>query len=247
MISLFRKIRQKLLQDLPTGQAGNKVTRYLAYAIGEIFLVVIGILIALQVNTWNEKRIAMVNEKVLLTEVLEAVRADSVELDVMAAIMDSTFNMYAQLYMIANNELSPDSLRNIDLMRNSANNRPISKGNYPDLASKVMDANLKKRLFEYYRLLSIWEYVIEEYNRFIEDKMRPFLGEQKFLVYGSQHKGDIRLGKIETAIVINKLNEPEVQQMLFEATQKTRNYLGMYDELVLERGNLVAEIKRVIR
>ncbi|WP_026952516.1 hypothetical protein [Algoriphagus mannitolivorans] len=47
MISFFRKIRQKLLQQ-------NRVTRYLAYAIGEIFLVVLGILIALQVNNWNE-------------------------------------------------------------------------------------------------------------------------------------------------------------------------------------------------
>ncbi|MBN7814608.1 hypothetical protein [Algoriphagus pacificus] len=49
MISFFRKIRQKLLQQ-------KKVTRYIAYAIGEIFLVVIGILIALQVNNWNEER-----------------------------------------------------------------------------------------------------------------------------------------------------------------------------------------------
>jgi hypothetical protein len=49
MISLFRKIRQSLLQQ-------NRVTRYIAYALGEIFLVTIGILIALQVNTWNENR-----------------------------------------------------------------------------------------------------------------------------------------------------------------------------------------------
>jgi hypothetical protein len=49
MISFFRKIRQKLLSQ-------NKVTRYLVYALGEIILVVIGILIALQVNNWNEGR-----------------------------------------------------------------------------------------------------------------------------------------------------------------------------------------------
>ncbi len=50
MISLFRKIRQKLLSQ-------NRVTRYLVYALGEIFLVVIGILIALQVNNWNLDRL----------------------------------------------------------------------------------------------------------------------------------------------------------------------------------------------
>ncbi|TFV93625.1 hypothetical protein E4S40_15390 [Algoriphagus kandeliae] len=56
MISFFRKIRQKLVQDLPTGKVGNRVTRYLTYAVGEIILVMAGILIALQVNNWNEER-----------------------------------------------------------------------------------------------------------------------------------------------------------------------------------------------
>ena len=49
MIKFFRKIRQKLLTE-------NKFGRYLTYAIGEIILVVIGILIALSINNWNEKR-----------------------------------------------------------------------------------------------------------------------------------------------------------------------------------------------
>ena len=47
MITLFRKIRQKLLQE-------NNIGKYLKYAIGEILLVVIGILIALQVNNYRE-------------------------------------------------------------------------------------------------------------------------------------------------------------------------------------------------
>ena len=48
MIKFFRKIRQKLVSE-------NKFSKYLIYAIGEIILVVIGILIALQINNWNEK------------------------------------------------------------------------------------------------------------------------------------------------------------------------------------------------
>ena len=47
MIKFFRKIRQKMLTE-------NKFSKYLLYAIGEIVLVVIGILIALQINNWNE-------------------------------------------------------------------------------------------------------------------------------------------------------------------------------------------------
>ena len=49
MIKFFRKIRQRLLSE-------NKFSKYLFYAIGEIVLVVIGILIALQINNWNENR-----------------------------------------------------------------------------------------------------------------------------------------------------------------------------------------------
>jgi len=49
MIKFFRKVRQNLLSEGKTG-------KYLKYAIGEIVLVVIGILIALQINNWNENR-----------------------------------------------------------------------------------------------------------------------------------------------------------------------------------------------
>ncbi|WP_047246182.1 DUF6090 family protein [Maribacter thermophilus] len=49
MIKFFRKIRQKLLSE-------NKFSKYLIYAIGEIVLVVLGILIALYINDWNEKQ-----------------------------------------------------------------------------------------------------------------------------------------------------------------------------------------------
>ncbi|MET6992062.1 DUF6090 family protein [Sediminicola arcticus] len=48
MIKFFRKIRQNLLME-------NKTGRYFKYAIGEIILVVIGILIALSINNWNEE------------------------------------------------------------------------------------------------------------------------------------------------------------------------------------------------
>jgi hypothetical protein len=49
MIKFFRKIRYDLMEK-------NKTGKYLKYAIGEIILVVIGILIALQINQWNENR-----------------------------------------------------------------------------------------------------------------------------------------------------------------------------------------------
>jgi hypothetical protein len=64
MINFFRKIRQNLLAE-------GKTSKYLKYALGEIVLVVIGILIALQINNWNENRKAA-DEEIKILNALEA-------------------------------------------------------------------------------------------------------------------------------------------------------------------------------
>lgn len=61
MIKFFQKIRFQLLEH-------NKTGRYLKYAIGEILLVVIGILIALQVSDWNETRKKAIAEQFILND-----------------------------------------------------------------------------------------------------------------------------------------------------------------------------------
>lgn len=60
---------------VPSGAEG-RVARYLLYAIGEIALVVIGILIALQINNWNEYRRDRVTEKELLQNIAETLEAN---------------------------------------------------------------------------------------------------------------------------------------------------------------------------
>ena len=59
MIKFFRNVRQKLLTE-------NKFSKYLLYAIGEIILVVIGILIALQINNWNQNQQNQTKENLIL-------------------------------------------------------------------------------------------------------------------------------------------------------------------------------------
>ena len=68
MIKLFRRIRRKLVGEgnLPVRQADLK--RYLIYAIGEVLLVMIGILLALQVNNWNNESARKTKELSILTE-----------------------------------------------------------------------------------------------------------------------------------------------------------------------------------
>ncbi len=64
MTPFFRKIRKKMADD-------NRPLKYMRYAIGEIALVVIGILIALNINNWNEERKENKIESIYLEEMLE--------------------------------------------------------------------------------------------------------------------------------------------------------------------------------
>ncbi|MCW9037723.1 MAG: DUF6090 family protein [Altibacter sp.] len=74
MIKFFRKIRQRLLTE-------NKFSKYLLYAIGEIILVVIGILIALQINTWNDGRKARIAENNFFENILLDLEKDNEKLN----------------------------------------------------------------------------------------------------------------------------------------------------------------------
>lgn len=71
MISLLRKIRKSLLNP-------NSLQKYAIYACGEILLVMIGILLALQINNWNQKRINNQYEKDYLERFLFDLKRDSI-------------------------------------------------------------------------------------------------------------------------------------------------------------------------
>lgn len=80
MIKFFRRIRQHLISE-------SKFSKYLFYAFGEIVLVVIGILIALQINNWNENRKLQNEELSLLEEVKGNLETTSENF-----ILDSLYN-----------------------------------------------------------------------------------------------------------------------------------------------------------
>ena len=74
MIKIFRNIRKKLLTE-------GKTTKYFKYAIGEIILVVIGILIALQINNWNTNKASEKQAYNQLLEVQKEILNNIIEFD----------------------------------------------------------------------------------------------------------------------------------------------------------------------
>ncbi|MBC2838150.1 hypothetical protein [Robiginitalea sp. SC105] len=85
MLKRFRKIRQKLLSEGNTG-------KYLKYAIGEVILVMIGILLALQVNNWNTERIERKKESDYLDHIHKEFLLNRAQLDTVVAYHFTVYN-----------------------------------------------------------------------------------------------------------------------------------------------------------
>jgi len=89
MIKLFRNIRQNLLNE-------GKTSKYFKYAIGEIVLVVIGILIALSINNWNEKQKQKKQLDAIYTTVQQNLKTDLKNIKIPIEFfekLDSTLNI----------------------------------------------------------------------------------------------------------------------------------------------------------
>ncbi len=90
MLKLFRKIRQSLLSE-------NKVSKYLIYAVGEIILVVIGILIALQINNWNDDNKKDKLKQEFVNSLIVDLTKDSIQLNRNIVLNESRLNQINKL------------------------------------------------------------------------------------------------------------------------------------------------------
>ena len=98
MITLFRRIRQKFI-------ASGFVSKYLLYATGEVALVMIGILLALQVNNWNEERLERQKEQEILQDLKVEFEANLFDLQ---RVLNAHRKIYAELKEIQQITLSGD-------------------------------------------------------------------------------------------------------------------------------------------
>ncbi|MFP4844393.1 DUF6090 family protein [Winogradskyella sp. PE311] len=120
MIKFFRKIRYNLMEK-------GKTTKYFKYAIGEIILVVIGILIALQINNWNEGRKLNTKSQELIASLIEDFEYNKNKLEIELKFRDSLLtNMDAFNEFIESDTVlvSVDSLR--ELAHSFFRGRPFS-------------------------------------------------------------------------------------------------------------------------
>jgi hypothetical protein len=85
VLIIFRKVRQALLTR-------NKFTTYLLYAVGEIFLVVIGILIALQINSWNQDQQDRQQEQQILSQLSKEYQSNLAQIKDKIEIRNETLN-----------------------------------------------------------------------------------------------------------------------------------------------------------
>ena len=97
MIKFFRKIRFDLMEKNKTGKPALPAGRYLKYAIGEIVLVVIGILIALSINNWNEERKNSLKENVYLEGIKDDLIGDVKYIEFLIPYNNKSIQKYARL------------------------------------------------------------------------------------------------------------------------------------------------------
>lgn len=120
MIKFFRKIRQRLLSENKTGQ-------YLKYAIGEIILVVIGILIALQINNWNEQSKESKKEEAFLKEINLDFKSNKAQLDSIIDFNRVNFNACKKVL----NAIGNFDLKNPEVNESNSHFTDSIKNYYP--------------------------------------------------------------------------------------------------------------------
>ena len=164
-----------------TGKPAFAAGRYLKYAIGEIILVMIGILLALQVNNWNEGRKDQLREQAILIQLEEEYSANLKQLEAKMQMRSSVVasGLYLLKYMNTPNVIARDSvILHLGLINNDATFDPIQN----DLISSGNIRLIHNQKLK--RLLSNWSsdlIAVQEQERMfsmmVHEIIRPFYND----------------------------------------------------------------------
>lgn len=233
MINFFRKIRQNLLLE---GKSG----RYLKYAIGEIALVVIGILIALQINNWNEYRKETNFEQKILKELKSDFDYNKSELNgniIKSSTLASNCDSLLALHNLPKDEVDP--VKYFNYMRklggyssfspsDGALNALISSGNLYIIKNDSLRMHLAR-----------WSGMLEDTK---ED-------EKRLIDFGDMRLNPIRLEYLNPKSESSTVDPTLLENLSFENIVRTirvsANYnLENYEILGLEITRILDQINR---
>ena len=222
MIKFFRKIRQKTLTE-------NKFSKYLIYAGGEIILVVIGILIALSINNWNEENIVKKEIDILTESMISDLKSDISEFNYNIKRNDSIIN---DLLIINNIILVGDSssikgpllnlIKFYDFRPNNTTYKSMVSNNF---LSKY-DNSTEKHVVNYYekkyqRLKAFINYQIDNTAKLTDVIVEEFpsfnLSNEAFNA-GSINK--LNTDRMINLLSMNDLTRKRLQKVLLETTEE---------------------------
>lgn len=175
MINIYRKIRKQLAAE-------DKLGKYLKYAIGEIVLVVIGILIALQINNWNETNNKKESAQLHLKTIKQNINEDLLQLSELNDFTDSTMQYAIKLTRQFQTIDTIDQFTSlyITLLILEKTTKPNKSGletlnNSGELA--YIPIHLQDLLLKYYNILDDISVREEISNTFIKIRYEPYYFE----------------------------------------------------------------------
>ena len=218
----------------------NRLGKYLLYAIGEIVLVMIGILLALQVSNWNQQRIASNKEMVLLSELHQEFVENKAQFELVMdkheEAMDAC-DKWISLFPINIELVNLDSLpsRASGLHRRWTFNP--SQGIINSLVSTSSFELISDR--ELRQLLVSWNDVLEDFQeeelssrKFVIEELNPFMNEH---FHFTKNYSDPRLD-------LSILESPEFESMIYQREEYLIDIIGLDDEY----NNIQTTIERII-
>jgi hypothetical protein len=243
MIKFFRHIRQRLLSEGKTG-------RYLKYAIGEIVLVVIGILIALQINNWNESKKNRDYEVTMLKEVNDALETDLSFLNENIPYLESVQKSYYALGIMKNvASQSRDSLsEHLDKVHEYGSVFSPNISAYEAIKSggldKISDLTIRNQLSKLYGVqIPFMESWINEVLRTeLYNKMELL---QKLFYLKSIPKNGRIVGKViieDETIIYNNPDFDKLLRTSWPLQQSIQRLIIIRDEMILLKKNIHTEI-----
>ena len=129
----------------------NKTGKYLKYAIGEIILVVIGILIALSINNWNEQRKVRINERVLHSRILKDLQVDEKRINEHLKYYKDDQSMHYHIYQDSQGLLGIDSLIDFSTLRAARIFNLTIEASYSKYIKEISKNNIRVKVDDYFK------------------------------------------------------------------------------------------------